>query len=60
MDNPVCPFCRNETIRISDNESYEAWGCESCLVYINKSKLRPAAKPDTMTKVSDIQIKTGG
>ena len=59
--NPLCPFCHRELSRLSDNPSYEAWGCDGtrpdgspCGTYVNRAKPR-APKPDPMTPISQIE-----
>lgn len=56
MPNPLCPFCGKDTTRISDNQMYEAWGCEEDGVYINRRK--PRAPLHNLTPISAISTGT--
>lgn len=35
---PNCPFCGIPMQRICEAPTYDAWGCEECLAYLNRGR----------------------
>lgn len=50
---PKCPWCGRELGFIGENLTGERWGCDPCLLYVNKGKPQPQQTP-ALRPISEI------